>query len=63
MDPILLDGLFGVVPWSVVILIAIVAIGLLLIRATISLIKVAILVAIGVGCFLLVQFVLKNFGV
>lgn len=59
---VLADGLFGVVPWSVVILIAIVAVGLLLIRAAITLVKVAILVAIGVGCFLLVQFVLKNFG-
>lgn len=61
MFPVLLDGLFGV-PWSVVILIAIVAVGLLLIRAAITLVKVAILVAIGVGAFLLVQFVLRNFG-
>ena len=50
------------IPWSVLLLIAIVAVGLLLIRAAITLVKVGILVAIGVAVFLLVQFVLKNFG-
>ncbi len=50
------------IPWSVIILFAIVAIGLLLIRAAITLVKVGILVAIGVAVFLLVQFVLKNFN-
>lgn len=50
------------IPWSVIILVAIVVIGLLLIRAAITLVKVGILVAIGVAVFLLVQFVLKNFN-
>jgi len=50
------------VPWSVVLLVAIVVIGLLLIRAAITLVKVAILVAIGVAVYLLVQFVLDNFS-
>lgn len=54
-------GGFGI-PWSILILIAIVAVGLLLIRAAITLVKVAIIVAIGVGVYLLVQFVLNNFG-
>lgn len=51
-----------VVPWSVLIVVAIIVIGLLLIRAAITLVKVGILVAIGVVVFLLVQFVLKNFN-
>lgn len=51
-----------VIPWSVVLLIAIVVIGLLLIRAAITLVKVGILVAIGVAVYLLVQFVFNNFG-
>lgn len=50
------------VPWSVLILIAVIVIGLLLIRTVITLVKVAILVGIGVVIFLLVQFVLKNFN-
>jgi hypothetical protein len=50
------------IPWSIVILIAIVVVGLLLIRTAITLVKVAILVAIGIAIFLLVQFVLKNFN-
>ena len=50
------------IPWSVVLLIAIVVIGLLLIRAAITLVKVAILVAIGIAVYLLVQFVLNNFN-
>lgn len=54
-------GGFGI-PWSVVVLIVIVVIGLLLIRAAITLVKVGILVAIGVAVFLLIQFVLKNFN-
>lgn len=49
------------IPWSVLLLVAIVAVGLLLIRATITLVKIGILVAIGVAVFLLVQFVLDNF--
>ena len=52
---------FGI-PWSVLILLAIVAVGLLVIRAAITLVKVAILVGIGVAVYLLVQFVLNNFG-
>jgi hypothetical protein len=59
---VLADGLFGVVPWSIVALLVVIAIGFFLIRAAISLVKVLILVAIGVGVYLLVQFVLKNFG-
>ena len=50
------------VAWSIVLLVAIVVIGLLLIRAAITLVKVGILVAIGVAVFLLVQFALKNFN-
>lgn len=50
------------IPWSVLILIAIVVVGLLLIRTAITLVKVGILVAIGVGIFLVVQFALKNFS-
>ncbi len=50
------------IPWSVVILIAIVVVGLLLIRTAITLVKVAILVGIGIAIFLLVQYVFKNFG-
>lgn len=54
-------GGFGI-PWSVLIVIAVIVIGLLLIRTVITLVKVAILVGIGVVIFLLVQFVLKNFN-
>ena len=50
------------IPWSVIIFIAIIAVGLLLIRAAITLVKVAIIVGIGVAVYLLVQFVLNNFG-
>lgn len=50
------------IPWSVLIFLAIVAVGLLLIRAAITLVKVAIIVGIGVAVYLLVQFVLHNFG-
>lgn len=50
------------IPWSVVLLVAIVVIGLLLIRAAITLVKVAILVAIGIAVYLVVQFVLQNFS-
>ena len=50
-----------VVPWSVVIVVAIVVVGLLLIRTVITLVKVAILVGIGVAIFLIVQFALNNF--
>jgi hypothetical protein len=50
------------IPWSVVLLVAIVVVGLLLIRAAITLVKVAILVAIGIAVYLLVQFVLHNFS-
>lgn len=50
------------IPWSVLVVIAIVVIGLLLIRAAITLVKVGILVAIGVAVFLLIQFVFNNFG-
>lgn len=51
-----------VIPWSVIILIAIVVVGLLLIRTAITLVKVGILVAIGVGIFLLVRYAFNEFG-
>lgn len=50
------------IPWSVLLLIVIVVIGLLLIRAAITLVKVAILVAIGIAIFLVVQYVFNNFA-
>lgn len=50
------------IPWSVVILIAIVVVGLLLIRTAITLVKVAILVAIGIAIFLAIQFLFNNFS-
>lgn len=50
------------IPWSIVLLVAIVVIGLLLIRAAITLVKVAILVGIGIAVYLVVQFALDNFG-
>lgn len=50
------------IPWSWVILIAIVAIGLLLIRTAITLVKVAIIVAIGFAIWYVVQFLLNNFA-
>lgn len=51
-----------VIPWSVVIWIVIIAVGLLLIRTAITLVKIAIIVGIGFLIFLLVQFILKNFA-
>ena len=68
MDPVSLLMAGGLtigsltIPWSIVIVVAIIVIGLLLIRAAITLVKVAILVAIGVAVFLLIQFVFRNFG-
>jgi hypothetical protein len=50
------------IPWSVILLVAIIVVGLLLIRAAITLVKVGILVAIGVAVFLAVQFLFKNFS-
>ena len=47
------------IPWSVVVLIAIVVIGLLLIRTVITVAKVAILVGVGLAIFLLMRFLLK----
>ena len=49
------------IPWSVVIVVAVIVVGLLLIRTVITLVKVAILVGIGVAIFLIVQFALDNF--
>lgn len=58
----LLAGAFGTpIPWSVIIFLIIVAVGLLLIRTAITLVKVALIVGAGVAIFLLVQFVF-NFG-
>ena len=61
MDHGLHLGGFGI-PWSVLVVVAIIVIGLLLIRAAITLVKVGILVAIGVAVFLLIQFVFRNFN-
>lgn len=58
----LLDGLFGVVPWSIVAVLVVVAIGLLLIRAAFTLVKVLVIVAIGVGIYLVVKFLLNDFA-
>lgn len=59
MLTVLADGLFGVVPWSVVAILVVVAIGLFLIRAAFTLIKVLIVVAIGVAIYLGVRFLLN----
>ena len=50
------------IPWSVIIVLAIVVIGLLLIRTAITLVKVAILVGIAVAIFLLVRFAFNEFS-
>jgi len=50
------------IPWSVIIVIAIIVVGLLLIRTAITLVKVAILVAIGIAIFLIVRFVFNEFS-
>jgi len=50
------------IPWSIIILVAIVVVGLLLIRTAFTLVKVAILVAIGVAVFLLVKFAFNEFS-
>lgn len=60
--PVLASGLFGFVPWSVVFLILAVVIGLFLIRAAFTLIKVLVVVAIGVAIYLGVQYLLHNFA-
>ncbi len=65
-NPVLLAGGLEIgsltIPWSVIIFIAIIAVGLLLIRTAMTLVKVAIIVAIGVAIFLGVQYVFKNFA-
>jgi hypothetical protein len=50
------------IPWSIIILLAIVVVGLLLIRTAFTLVKVAILVAIAVGIYLLVKFAFNEFS-
>lgn len=50
------------IPWSWILFAAIIVVGLLLIRTAITLVKVAILVAIGLAVFLLVKFVLNEFS-
>jgi hypothetical protein len=62
MQAMLLDGLFGVVPWSIVAILVVIAIGLFLIRAAFTLVKVLVIVAIGVGIYLLVKFLLNDFA-
>ncbi len=53
---------FMTVPWSWVFVLAIIIVGLLLIRTAVTLVKVAILVGICIAIYLLVQYVLHNFG-
>jgi len=53
---------FATIPWSWVILAVVVVLGLLLIRTAITLVKVAIVVAIGIALWWLVEYVLHNFG-
>lgn len=63
MQPnVVLDGLFGVIPWSVVAILVVIAIGLLLIRAAFTLVKVLVIVAIGVAIYLLVKFLFNDFA-
>jgi uncharacterized membrane protein YczE len=50
------------IPWSVLLLILAVVVGLFLIRAAVTLVKVLIVVGIGVGIYLLVQYALNNFS-
>jgi len=57
MLTVLADGLYGV-PWSIVAILVVIAIGLFLIRAAFTLIKVLIVVAIGVAIYLGVKFLL-----
>jgi len=49
------------IPWSIVLLVAAVVIGLLIIRTVITLVKVAIVVGIALALYLLVQFAFDNF--
>lgn len=61
-DLLLSHGLhFGdfAITWGLLALIVVVVVGLLLIRAAITLVKVAILVAIGIALFLLIDFIIK----
>lgn len=67
MDPVLLASQgFNVagmtIPWGVLAFVAIVVIGLLLIRAAITLVKVAILVGIGIAVWLGIQFIIGLFS-
>ena len=54
---VLAAGLYGV-PWNIIVLLVVIAIGLFLIRAAFTLIKVLIVVAIGVAIYLGVQWLL-----
>lgn len=56
LHPVLAEGLFGVVPWNIVALLVVIAIGLFLIRAAFTLVKVLVVVAIGVAIYLGVKF-------
>jgi hypothetical protein len=59
------EGAFNIgsleVPWSWVIFLAIIVLGLLLIRTAITLVKVAIVVAIAIGLYLIVSWLLHHF--
>jgi hypothetical protein len=48
-------------PWSWIIFLVVIAIGLMLIRTAMTLVKIAIIVGIGVVIFLGVQYLFKNF--
>lgn len=50
LHPVLAAGFYGV-PWNIIALLVVVAIGLFLIRAAFTLIKVLIVVAIGVAIY------------
>jgi hypothetical protein len=66
VTPFLMSGGLTVgsltIPWSIIIVVAIIVVGLLLIRAAITIVKVAILVAIGVAVYLLIQYAFNNFA-
>jgi hypothetical protein len=51
MLPVLGSGLYGI-PWSVVLVVAVVIVGLLIIRTAFTLVKIAILVGIALVIYL-----------
>lgn len=64
MDATVLAGLnlgFAEIPWGIVAAAVILVVGIFVIRAAISLVKVALVVAICIGAWLLFEFALKQF--